>query len=137
MTPAIYNLFFSKVLMKTSTNLERRYNMRMQILAMLAMLFLIASPALAMAAINLNQDPTDEEKQTFDTILQPVLKIYNLIKYVSSAIAALILLIAGVSYMASGSDPKKRDNAKGMAMYVVIGLIVIWAAPYIAGLILG
>jgi multisubunit Na+/H+ antiporter MnhB subunit len=39
--------------------------------------------------------------------------------------------------MTSGSDPKKREDAKNMAMYVIIGLIVIWAAPLIVNWIVG
>ena len=62
---------------------------------------------------------------------------YNLVKYTATGIAALVLLLAGVSYMMSGSDPKKRDNAKGMAMYVIIGLVIIWAAPLVVQFIVG
>jgi hypothetical protein len=36
--------------------------------------------------------------------------------------------------MTSGADPRKRDQSKNIAMYVVIGLIVIWAAPMIINL---
>jgi hypothetical protein len=39
--------------------------------------------------------------------------------------------------MTAGSDPKKRDNAKAMTMYVLIGLAVIWAAPFVVSLIVG
>ena len=42
---------------------------------------------------------------------------------------------AAITYMTSGSDPRKRDQAKSIASYVVIGLIVIWAAPAIVGLL--
>ncbi len=88
-------------------------------------------------AVDFSQGPSSEDKATFDQILKPVMKIYNLVKYVASAIAAVVLLFAGVTYMVSGSDPKKRDNAKSMAMYVVIGLVVIWAAPMVVQLIVG
>lgn len=80
---------------------------------------------------------TPEEQQTFDEILVPVLRVYNMIKYISSAIAALVLLIAGAMYISSGSDPKKRDNAKVTCMYVLIGLALIWAAPLVVNFIVG
>src|SRR3989344_3984587 len=86
---------------------------------------------------NLNTTLTPQEQQTFDQILQPVMRIYNMVKYIATAIAALVLLLAGVNYMMSGSDPKKRDNAKAMAMYVVIGLVIIWAAPLVVSFIVG
>jgi len=74
---------------------------------------------------------TSEEQETFDEILEPVMAIYNLVKYGATALAGVMLLFSGVNYMTSGSDIKKRENAKHMATYVVIGLVVIWAAPLV------
>ena len=74
---------------------------------------------------------------TYDQILQPIQAIYDLVKYAVSIIAGLVLLFTGVTYITSGSDPGKRDKAKNMIMYVLIGLAVIWAAPFIVKLVLG
>jgi len=74
---------------------------------------------------------------TYDQILQPIQAIYDLVKYAVSIIAGLVLLFAGITYITSGSDPGKRDKAKNMIMYVLIGLAVIWAAPFIVKLVLG
>jgi len=68
---------------------------------------------------------------TFDQILQPVWKVYNFVKYIATAIAAIFLVFAGIMYMTSGGDMMKRENAKHTIAYVVVGLIIIWAAPYI------
>ena len=73
----------------------------------------------------------------FEEILSPLTTIYNLVKYAATIIAGLVMLFAGVTYIASGSDPGKREKAKNMVMYVIIGLIVIWAAPFVVDLILG
>jgi len=73
----------------------------------------------------------------FEEILSPLTTIYNLVKYAATVIAGLVMLFAGVTYIASGSDPGKREKAKNMVMYVIIGLIVIWAAPFVVDLILG
>jgi len=73
----------------------------------------------------------------FQQILQPLTTIYNLIKYAATIIAGLVMLFAGITYISSGSDPGKREKAKNMVMYVIIGLIVIWAAPFVVDLILG
>jgi len=89
------------------------------------------------AAVDFNTQLSDADKATFDKILEPVMKIYNLVKYAASVIAVVIMLFSGVSYMISGSDPKKRESAKNMAMYVIIGLIVIWAAPLVVNFIIG
>ncbi len=72
---------------------------------------------------------------TFDQILAPVLKIYNFVKYAASVIAMLYLVFAGIVYMTSGADVAKREQAKNTAAYVVIGLILIWAAPHVVTLL--
>ena len=71
---------------------------------------------------------------TFDQILQPVWKVYNFVKYIATAIATIFLVFAGIMYMMSGSDVTKRENAKHTISYVVLGLIVIWAAPFVVQL---
>jgi predicted ferric reductase len=74
---------------------------------------------------------------TFDQILKPIQAIYDLVKYAVTIIAGLVLLFAGITYIMSGSDAGKREKAKNMVMYVIIGLAVIWAAPFIVKLVLG
>lgn len=74
---------------------------------------------------------------TYDDILKPIQAIYDLVKYSVTIIAGLVFLFAGITYITSGSDPAKRDKAKNMIMYVLIGLAVIWAAPFIVKLVLG
>lgn len=74
---------------------------------------------------------------TFDEILKPIQAIYDLVKYAVTIIAGLILLFAGITYITSGADAGKRERAKNMVMYVIIGLAVIWAAPFIVKLVLG
>lgn len=104
-----------------------------QVLLLAGIVFLFAAH-LALA-YDFNQSVSSQNQATFNQILQPVMNIYNLVKYAASAIAGMALLFAGVTYMTSGSDPRKRDNAKNMAMYVVIGLVIIWAAPFVVNLI--
>jgi len=77
------------------------------------------------------------DESDFEEILKPLTTIYNLVKYAATVIAGLVMLFAGVTYISSGSDPGKREKAKNMVMYVIIGLIVIWAAPFVVDLILG
>ncbi|MFA6089605.1 MAG: pilin [Candidatus Woesearchaeota archaeon] len=81
--------------------------------------------------------PTEEDKAQFDQILTPVVKIYQFVQYAALVIGALIFLISGIVYMTSGHDPKQRETAKNMATYVIIGLVLICAAPFIVKLIIG
>ncbi|MGV8142260.1 MAG: pilin [Candidatus Pacearchaeota archaeon] len=85
---------------------------------------------LQVVSAQFNGTITPQEQQTFDTILEPILRIYNLIKYAATFIAVIMLVLAGVNYIAGGSDPQKRESAKGTIMYVFIGLAIIWAAPW-------
>ena len=73
----------------------------------------------------------------YDEILQPIQNVYDFVKYAVTVIAGLVLIFAGYTFITSGSDPKKKDSAKNMIMYVVIGLAIIWAAPLIVKLVLG
>jgi len=80
---------------------------------------------------------TAADTATYDQILQPIQAVYDLVKYAVTIIAGLVLLFAGITYIISGSDPGKREQAKNMIMYVIIGLAVIWAAPLIVKLVMG
>jgi type IV secretory pathway VirB2 component (pilin) len=101
-------------------------------------LVLLATPLLAHAASpDFGGDISADDQARFDEILSPVMKIYDLVKYVASAIAVIFLLFAGISYMTAGSNPIKRDQAKNMAAYVIIGLVIIWAAPFIVSYLIG
>ncbi|MEK6909259.1 MAG: pilin [Nanoarchaeota archaeon] len=86
--------------------------------------------ALQIVSAQFNGTITQEEQETFDTILEPVLKIYNLVKYSATFIAVIMLVFAGISYITSGSNPTKRESSKNTIMYVFIGLAIIWAAPW-------
>ena len=107
--------------------LRRSEKMKWIILPLLAILIFLPSAI----SIDLNSDISDEDKAQFDDMLTPITKIYNLVKYSATIIAGLFLLFAGITYMMAGNDIKKRDQAKNMAGYVIIGLILIWAAPLI------
>ncbi len=113
-----------------------KINLRTKFVASVLLLLLLPSLVVAQQP-NLNTTLTPQEQQTFDQILQPVMKIYNLVKYIATAIATMVLLLSGVNYMMSGADPQKRDNAKSMAMYVILGLAIIWAAPLVVSFIVG
>ena len=112
----------------------------MKKLLLVALILVLALALVALpvrADIDLSKPPSDADKATFDKILEPVLKIYTFVKYIATAIAGIILLLAGISYMTSGSDPKKRDTAKGIVMYVLIGLIIIWGTPFAVKYLIG
>lgn len=88
-------------------------------------------------AVEFNGSISASDKQTFDNILSPVMKVYNFIKYAATVLAVVLLVFAGITFITSGGDQGKRESAKSTAMYIVIGLIVIWVAPLIVQYIAG
>jgi len=88
-------------------------------------------------AVEFNQDISSEDKATFDQILEPVMKIYSFVKYSATALAVLFLIFAGITFIMSGNDQAKREQAKMMGTYIIVGLIIIWVAPLIVGYLTG
>jgi type IV secretory pathway VirB2 component (pilin) len=112
--------------------------MKSKTLAIFGLVFFLFTIAMQFViATDFNQPISSQDQQTFDQILAPVLKIYNLVKYFATTVAVIVLLFAGLTYMTAGSNPAKREQAKNMIMYVVIGLIVIWVAPLVVNFIVG
>ena len=110
--------------------------MKNKTLAIFGLVFLLSFIVMKMVSpMDFNQSISNEDKETFNEILKPVMKIYNLVKYSATVLAVVVLLFAGVNYMVSGSNPAKREQAKNMITYVVIGLVVIWASPLIVNFI--
>jgi len=108
----------------------------MRFLAYLLLFLTPLSYSVSAETASLDNTITEEDKAKFDEILTPVRDIYNFIKYTASVIAVIALLGAGIGYMFSGNDMRKRDTSKNTAAYVVIGLVIIWAAPFAVDLLI-
>ena len=83
----------------------------------------------ATAAVDFDQQLSPQDQALADQILAPVMKIYNLVKYVATALGVLMLVFAAITFMTAGGEQAKREKAKIMGTGVVVGLIVIWVAP--------
>lgn len=106
----------------------------MKWLPILALLVILSMPIAL--AVDFDKDISSSDKARFDEILKPVMKIYSFIKYTATVLAVLFLVFAGVSFVIHSNDPGKREQAKTMAAYIIIGLIVIWVAPLIVEFLL-
>ena len=106
----------------------------MKWLCILALLLIVAMPAVL--AADFDDDISSSDKAKFDEILKPVMKIYSFIKYTATVLAVLFLVFAGVTFIVSSNDPSRREQAKTMAAYIIIGLIVIWVAPLVVEFLL-
>jgi len=108
---------------------QRKYNRNGRRLIFLSVVFLLVLTQMVLVS--------SADEDDFEEILKPVRTVYDLVKYTATIVASLVMLFAGITYITNGSDPGKREKAKNMVMYVIIGLMVIWAAPFIVDLILG
>jgi len=108
----------------------------MKIAIWLVLLTLVVLPTIV-TAVDFNQTVSAQDKASFDQMLSPVMKVYNFVKYAATAVAVVFMVFAGITLIISGNDQAKREQAKMMGMYIVIGLIVIWVAPFIVQYVVG
>ena len=99
-------------------------------LAPILFLLLLVTP-FALAELDFDAGLDADEERQFDEILEPVMKIYNFIKYAATIIGVLMFVFAGISFITAGGETGKKESAKNMAVGVIIGLIVIWVAPLV------
>jgi len=112
--------------------------MKQRTIALIGLALFVGLMALQIVvAADFNQPISDQDKQAFDQMLEPILRIYSFAKYTATIIAVLVLLFAGIKFVAAGGDPQKREDAKAMIMYVAIGLAIIWAAPFAVKFVIG
>ena len=93
----------------------------------LGLLLVILPFAYSVHAVDITP-PTQNDINAFNQILEPVMKVYNFVKYSASVLALLFLIFAAIS-MFTNDNPMEKDKAKSKIMYIVVGLIVIWIAP--------
>jgi len=65
-----------------------------------------------------------------------IIKIADIIAYIAGAAAVIILLISGLRYITSGSDPEKAKTARKTATGALIGLAVIALAKVLIDFVL-
>ena len=85
--------------------------------------------ALAILALLLVTPLVAAAEGDVDMIMEPLNKIYDLVKGVISVAAILAITFAGAKFMFSGDNIQAREGAKSMVGYAVVGLLVVWIAP--------
>jgi|SRR3989344_1023279 len=84
----------------------------------------------ALAAISYDQELSTDDKQQLEIILSPALKLLRAAQYLATFAAVVMLIYAGVLIVMFGSEMEKRKRGKQVIAGVIIGLLVIWGAPY-------
>jgi len=70
-----------------------------------------------------------------DRISCVLCKVAQLIFLITGAIAALVIIIAGLRWLTSAEDPGARNAAKTTIVSAVIGMIIIMIAVFIVAMI--
>ena len=72
-----------------------------------------------------------------DDELQPLLKkIVNFLLYILGAVAVIVIIISGITFVVSGGDSSAVTVAKNRLLYAVIGLVVAIMAYAIVNFVL-
>lgn len=58
-------------------------------------------------------------------ICQVLESIYDLLLFIASGVAALIIVAMGITWIASADNPKARGQAKNGVIHALVGLIVV------------
>ncbi|MEM4347405.1 MAG: hypothetical protein QW802_02325 [Candidatus Altiarchaeota archaeon] len=72
-----------------------------------------------------------------DVLTCLICRVFYLIFWATAAIAALVILIAGVKWIGSGDDPSARGAAKGTIVHAIIGLIIVIIAVFLVWWVVG
>lgn len=58
-------------------------------------------------------------------------KIISLISTIAGIIAVIVIILAGLKFMTSGSNPQDANNAREMVIYAAVGLVIAASAQLI------
>jgi len=82
------------------------------------------SPTTTLGGPTTTINATDPGKAIQKRVNEVVCTIFNLVLMIAGAIAALMIMFAGLNYMRADGDPSKADNAKKMIYYALTGLVI-------------
>lgn len=60
-----------------------------------------------------------------------IAKVTQLVVYITSVAAVIMIMIGGWAYITSGGDPQRINGAKNTILYAIIGLVVAISAQLI------
>ena len=91
------------------------------------------------AVCELKPDPskTEHAKDNWGMLcmLNTVYTVTNWVFYIMTAVAALMIVFGGFTYLTAAGDPGKAGKGKGILMYAIIGLAIALIAKVIPSLV--
>lgn len=64
-------------------------------------------------------------------IKEPLDRVYSVVQALVSVIGMIVITFAGFKFMSSGENLQARESSKNMLAYAIIGLLIIWVAPFL------
>ena len=92
---------------------------RLEIFGILSALVLLSSLVVAAAT---NNTALDNARDKICNILE---QFYYLLVYIASGVAAVMIVIMGLTWIASADNSKARTAAKMAVIHVIIGLLIV------------
>jgi ABC-type phosphate transport system permease subunit len=71
------------------------------------------------------------------TIGTIICSFYTIFMYIAVGIAALVMVLAGIKWIASENDPGARKAAKDAILHAIVGLIIIMIISAVLGMFVG
>ena len=96
-------------------------------------LILAGSLVLPVLFVNAQQQPVAEIPEL--SVVQTLETIANWIFYILLFVAAIFIVIAGVSFVTAQGDPEKFKKAKDTVLYAVVGIVVALLSRGIVALV--
>jgi hypothetical protein len=62
--------------------------------------------------------------------------VYELLLFIAGGLGALVIIVQGLSWVASADDPKARKGARMAVIHVLIGLIIVSLSLVLVAMVL-
>jgi hypothetical protein len=96
---------------------------------------LVILTTIVSAAIDLDAELDPADQAEVDTILEPIVKLYQILRYVVILIATIAVVIAGIMLSLPTVEPSKKKVAKSVIFGAIAGVLLVVFAPNIIGLL--
>lgn len=100
------------------------------LIKVLCFFFIIGTPMLSVKALTY-PEPSQQDVQAFNQILNPLWKVISFVQYAGSVAALFYILITAVGMVMKSDEAESREKGKKTIGVIIAAVGLVWAAPYI------
>jgi len=90
-----------------------------------------------LAALVMAEEPTPDPWDAIKTKMQSIIcQLKSAFSITATGVAAFVMVVAGIQWVSSESDPGARKKARTAIIHAVVGLLIVQIAGDIAGLVI-